>query len=316
MTILTHRPPSNTSCFLVVAQHYLSLNLAGIMADREPQRKRPRASSVDESLPTPPSTDLDLPHEKTGGDDDARILQSATRVLKAEARAVADVSDMYESEPVARRGLVQAVKACLAAQRARGKMVVSGVGKSAYIGMKLVATCKSLGIACSFMHAAEAMHGDLGDVGPHDVLLFVSHSGRTPELLNILPHISAELPAVIAMTGHTDPRECPLLNQVENGILLPACIREKEETTFGVAAPTSSTTVALAVADMLALSIAEELHDAQQGQMRDVFARNHPGGAIGINHRKRAAMPQRVQDSAAPLLELPSPQLSGEDDKR
>lgn len=142
----------------------------------------------------------------------------------------------------------------------------------------------------------------------NDVLLFVSFSGKSPELLNVLSHVS-ENTRVIAMTSHVDPAGCPLLAEHEDSILLPAPTPEKEEESLGVAAPTISTTVALAVADMLALTVADQLHGART---REVFKRNHPGGAIGMNHRALDKLKRKSEDiSVAGLL---SPSASGSDD--
>lgn len=176
--------------------------------------------------------------------------------------------------------------------------------------MKLTATCKSLGVSASFMHACEAAHGDLGDIRAErrDVLLFVSFSGKTPELLNLLPHVPGDV-TIVAMSSHLEREECLLLRgrDEERGILLPAPIHEKEETSFGVSAPTTSTTVALAVADMLALAVADEMH---RGKTKDVFLRNHPGGAIGMTHREVEEVKKSKLDVS--IVELPSPSISAE----
>ncbi|KAH6514358.1 hypothetical protein HBI81_207540 [Parastagonospora nodorum] len=144
---------------------------------------------------------------------------------------------------------------------------------------------ESLGIACSFMHAAEALHGDLGDIRKNDVILFISYSGKTAELLALLPHIPTRTP-IVAITSHKRAEDCPLLQAHPNTVLLPAPIHELEEVSFGVCAPTTSTTVTIAVGDMLALTVAEALYENEAEGMKDVFRRNHPGGAIGAKARK------------------------------
>jgi D-arabinose 5-phosphate isomerase GutQ len=139
-------------------------------------------------------------------------------------------------------------------------------------------------------------------------VLFVSFSGQTPELINVLQHIP-DSTQLMALSSHAHPDHCPLLAAREDSILLPTPIPEKEELSFGVSAPTTSTTVTLAVADMLALTIAEQMHRSRK---KEVFARNHPGGAIGITHREvQATMKAKVNME---LLELPSPSISGSDD--
>ena len=265
--------------------------------------KRQRTMLKDDTLPTPPASD----YNPTPADS-SKLLDKATHVLATQAAALANITALYQTDPHARQGLQNAVDAILKAHDAGGKLIVCGVGKSAYIGMKLVATCKSLGVGASFMHACEAAHGDLGDLRQNDVLLFISFSGKTPELLNLLPHISESTP-VMAITSHLKPENCPLSADRENSILLPAPIHESEETSFGVAAPTTSTTIALAVADMLALTVADQMHS---DRTRQVFKRNHPGGAIGMNHREVEELKKDGID--VQVLELPSPSISAKDE--
>ena len=113
-------------------------------------------------------------------------------------------------------------------------------------------------------------------------MLFVSFSGKTAELLTVAAHIPADV-TVMALTAHTDVSTCPLLVKRQNAILLPAPIHEPEESTFGVPAPTTSTTVAIAIGDMLALTVADQVHQDKAGAL---FKKNHPGGTIGANARK------------------------------
>ena len=170
------------------------------------------------------------------------------------------------------------------------------------------------------------MHGDLGDVTERDVVVFVSFSGKTPELVNLLPFLPRGC-KVVALTGQREAGGCRLLDgrregEVEGegqgevtGVLLPGPIPEREEESFGVGAPTTSTTVALAVADMLALTLAEELH---RGKTGETFKRNHPGGAIGAQtllEGSEAKKQSRRQDRLGePELCTPPASLSGSDD--
>ena len=275
----------------------------------EPLKKRRRTSS-DGTLPTPPALDLDLEAgQQLDGCDDA--VNRAVQVLQTETAALAHVSGLYTTSASARTSLNKAIKAILLAQSRRGRLIVCGVGKSAFIAQKFVATCKSLSISASFLHACEAVHGDLGDVREGDIMLFVSYSGRTPELLNVLPHLPRRV-SVIALTGQTQLAACRLLDgRGEAGILLPAPVHQTEEECFGVSAPTTSTTVALAVTDMLALTLAEQMHGKKK---LEVFKKNHPGGAIGLDASLREV--KRVKREVdVTVLELPSPSISGEDDR-
>ncbi|KAL6710314.1 hypothetical protein ACN47E_009260 [Coniothyrium glycines] len=235
--------------------------------------KRKRADS--DVLPlTPPLSATDA--------EGTRLLSRAVSVLSTAATALSQITLLYQSDRVAREGLVRAVEIVTAANESGGKLVICGVGKSGLVGRKLVATMKSLGIASSFLHAAEALHGDLGDIKKHDAIMFISYSGKTAELLALLHHIPLHTP-ILAITSHTRPDDCPLLNERPNAVLLPAPIHELEEASFGVCAPTTSTTVTIAVGDMLALTVAESLHE---DETKAVFKRNHPGGAIGANARR------------------------------
>ncbi|CAD0095571.1 unnamed protein product [Aureobasidium mustum] len=243
---------------------------------------------------TPPSTIHDP--------ESTSILERATRVLSIEATALSHVTRLYQTDPHAREGLLGAVECITRSQAAGGKIVVCGVGKSGLVGRKTVATLKSLSIAASFMHAAEAAHGDLGDIR------------ETPELLNLLPHLPRNL-QIVALTSQSKASECPLLKEHENGILLPAPLFELEEVSFGVSAPTTSTTVQIAIGDMLALTVADQLHE-NKGK---TFKKNHPGGAIGAVTRESAkSIADACQQPVTPLevvpLELPSPSLSAQSD--
>ncbi|KAK5166903.1 uncharacterized protein LTR77_007632 [Saxophila tyrrhenica] len=238
-----------------------------------------------------------------------KLLDSATAVLGEQAAALSHVHGLYQTDETARRSLAAAVDAIVQAQARRGKLIVCGVGKSAYVGMKLVATCKSLGIAASFMHACEAVHGDLGDIREDDVLLFISYSGKTPELLNLRPHIPQST-RVMVVTSQSRPEDCLLLADREDGILIQASIHKSEEESFGVSAPTTSATVALAISDMLALTVAGQIHADKR---KEVFKWNHPGGAIGMRHEEVEALKEKCLDVS--IVELPSPSLSAQDEE-
>ncbi|KAK5124940.1 hypothetical protein LTR85_001130 [Meristemomyces frigidus] len=273
---------------------------------RPVKRRRVSATIEDLKLVTPPTVD-DEQHGVNDTDATDNLLDRATHILATEAAALANVTNLYRTDATARRGLKHAVQAITTAQATGGKVIVTGVGKSGYIAQKLVATCKSLSIRASFLHACEALHGDLGDITEKDVLLFVSFSGKTAELLSLLPHVPDAV-RVMALSGSTRPEDCQLLEVRENAVLLPAPIPEREEDSFGVAAPTTSTTVALAVADMLALTVADQLHSSRT---KEVFKRNHPGGAIGMSHREIERLKKDGEDFT--VIELPSPSISGSD---
>jgi D-arabinose 5-phosphate isomerase GutQ len=177
----------------------------------------------------------------------------------------------------------------------KGKLVISGVGKSGHIAKKLVATMNSLAIHATYLHPTEALHGDLGKVGRYDTILLITFSGKTPELLSLIPHFNQTLPLIV-MTSHIRPSTCEIARQRPDTILLPAPIHESETLSFGVSAPTTSTTMALALGDALAVVISDGLHPS----VAAIFSQNHPGGAIGAAFKG----PQKVSDLSTPLSEI------------
>jgi hypothetical protein len=130
----------------------------------------PRGCKRKRSMPITPPSDLD-------DEESQRTLDRAIHVLSTEARALSFIANLYRTDPTARNGLLKAVETLVEVNEAHGKLIICGVGKSGYVGMKIVATMKSLGLASSFLHATEAMHGDLGDIRPVGFLaLAVCHS--------------------------------------------------------------------------------------------------------------------------------------------
>lgn len=134
-----------------------------------------------------------------------------------------------------------------------------------------------------------------------DVLLLITFSGNTPELLSLLPHLPNHLP-LIALTSHTSYHTSQLTRGRPGAILLPAPIPESESVSFGISAPTTSTTVALALGDALAVACARQIHNRDGNMPADVFKRNHPGGAIGLGTGKGVV---RMLDLAVRLDEIP-----------
>lgn len=129
--------------------------------------KRRRTASLEGDLLTPPQQEEDPLYSVKStehSDEDDDIFSHAAHVLATEAAALASITALYRTSATAKQSLKSAVKIIVQSRHDRGKLIVCGVGKSAYIGQKLVATCKSLGVAASFMHACEAAHGDLGDI--------------------------------------------------------------------------------------------------------------------------------------------------------
>lgn len=190
----------------------------------------------------------------------AHILELARRVLEIEAEAVRALADRLGDDFIAAVGLVLA---------SRGRVIVSGVGKSGHIGRKFAATLASTGTPAYFVHAAEAAHGDLGMITADDVLIALSYSGSGEELLKIVPLIKRQGARLIAITGNPDS---PLAREAD--VHLDGAIRE-EACPLNLA-PTASTTAALALSDALAVALLDA-----RGFGADDFARSHPGGALG-----------------------------------
>lgn len=245
-------------------------------------------------------------------------LAGAIHVLATEANALQSVAKLYGSSASARDGFNRAVEAIVQTQTAypAGKLVIVGVGKSGHIARKLAATFNSLAVPASFLHPTEALHGDLGHIRPNDALLFITYSGKTQELVSLLPHVDPALPLIL-LTAHVTTETCALVQHrqefhrsakaVGPTILLPAPIPVEEVVSFGVSAPTTSTTTALAVGDALAIVAGNELHLAVGG-VGPVFKRNHPGGAIGETTRKQAgpsAGNEHIRHLAVPWSSIP-----------
>jgi len=241
-------------------------------------------------LATPPNIEVSFPAF-------GKRLETALHVLRTEASALEGLSRLYEIDRIAQEGFNAAVEEITRCKARRGKIMVTGIGKSGHIGKKLEATLNSLGITAVFMHPSEAVHGDLGVVCPEDIVLFISNSGKTGELLQALPHFDSCLPAII-ITEAAHPAACELIKRRPGTILLPAPLPVSEESAFGVKAPTISTTMALALGDALAIAASSELYHTS---LSTVFLKNHPGGAIGAAIQKI----QRLSDKALSIIDIP-----------
>ncbi|QCP48154.1 KpsF/GutQ family sugar-phosphate isomerase [Trinickia violacea] len=194
---------------------------------------------------------------KINGD---RALALARDVLDIEADAVRGLRNQLDD------GFVSAVDFLLSC---RGRVVVSGIGKSGHIARKLAATLASTGTPAFFVHPAEASHGDLGMVTADDVFIAMSNSGESEELISILPLLKRLGSKLIAITGRPESSLAKLADvHLNAGVSKEACPLNL--------APTSSTTAALALGDALAMAVLDA-----RGFGADDFARSHPGGALG-----------------------------------
>jgi arabinose-5-phosphate isomerase len=192
--------------------------------------------------------------------DDLVALERARAVVRAEARAVAELESRIDGR------FLEAIRVI---EAAGGRVIVSGVGKSGIIGRKIAATLTSTGTPAVFLHPVEGLHGDLGIVGRDDVALLLSKSGESSELAGLVDYFARSGVSIIAMTG----RPGSSLSRAAR-VVLDCSV--KEEACPMDLAPTTSTTVTLALGDALAVALL-----MRKGFSPEDFARLHPGGALG-----------------------------------
>ena len=225
--------------------------------------------------------------------DDTALIQLGRAALATEAAAIAAVAERLGAT------FVQACRTCLAA---RGRVIVIGMGKSGHVGRKIAATLASTGTPAFFVHPAEAQHGDIGMVTRDDVVLLLSNSGETFEVLAVLPVLKRLGIPLVALTGNPQSSLARAADvHVDVSVPAEACPLNL--------APTASTTAALATGDALAVAL---LH--LRGFTEDDFARSHPGGSLGrrlllhveaVMHRGAEVPMVRPEDTlSAGLLEM------------
>jgi arabinose-5-phosphate isomerase len=192
--------------------------------------------------------------------DASKVTQLAQAVITTELESVAALSDRIDE---------RFIKACELILNCTGRIVVLGMGKSGHIGSKLAATLASTGTPAFFVHPGEASHGDLGMITAKDVVLALSNSGETPEIMTILPLIKRLGTPLIVMTGNPNSKLAICATTY-----LDVSV-EREACPLGLA-PTSSTTAALVMGDALAIALLET-----RGFTAEDFALSHPGGLLG-----------------------------------
>ena len=227
----------------------------------------------------------------------ANIRASGLNIIRKETAAIAAMEAYINDAFVS---AVELIAAC------RARVVVSGVGKSAIIAQKIVATFNSTGTPAVFMHAADAIHGDLGMVGEDDILMIISKSGESPEIKVLLPLLSREKNKLIGMAGNAASILAKRADLFLNTTVA-------EEACLYNLAPTSSTTAQLVMGDALAITLME-----LKGFGTEDFARYHPGGTLGkklylrvsdlyIHNAKPAVGPQATLKEV--ILEMTSKRL-------
>jgi arabinose-5-phosphate isomerase len=192
--------------------------------------------------------------------DPESLIAAGRRALEIEERAIAALRPRLDAS------FARACNVCL---NCRGRVIVTGMGKSGHVARKIAATLASTGTPSFFMHAAEASHGDIGMITREDVLLAISNSGETAEVLLLIPHVSRLGVPLISITGNA-----------RSNLALAATVHldvsVAEEACPLNLAPTASTTATLAIGDALAVALLEA-----RGFTSQDFARSHPGGALG-----------------------------------
>ncbi len=212
----------------------------------------------------------------------ATSLDLARRVLRIEADAVRSLADRLDSRFDAALALLLA---------GTGRVIVTGMGKSGIIARKLAATLSSTGTPAYFIHPAEAVHGDLGAIQPSDIVIGLSHSGETPEILRLLETIRRLDARLIALTGASDSTLGDAADvTLDCGVHTEACPLNL--------VPTASTTAALALGDALAMALL-----VSKGFREDDFAHLHPGGELG----KRMLRVERLMHTGAEVPTVTPP---------
>jgi arabinose-5-phosphate isomerase len=223
-----------------------------------------RASIVCMQPPTAPQADA------------TQLLASARRTLQIEARAIEGLLLRLDA------GFAEACRLCLGC---KGRVVVTGMGKSGHVARKVASTLASTGTPAFFLHPAEAGHGDLGMITQADLVIAVTNSGETPEIVLLLPHLKRLGVPLIALTGNPRSTLGSIATVVLNvGVADEACPLNL--------APTASTTAALAMGDALAVALLEA-----RGFTREAYADAHPGGNLGRRVLKHVEEVMRTGDA-------------------
>ncbi|MBD2338962.1 KpsF/GutQ family sugar-phosphate isomerase [Calothrix sp. FACHB-156] len=196
-------------------------------------------------------------------------VSQVIELLRLEANAIYRVIDKLE--PLEIQQVLTALINC------SGKIVLTGVGKSGIVAQKIAATFTSTGTIALFLHTCDALHGDLGIVTPNDVVIMISKSGETEELLTMIPHLKHRQVPIIAIVGNLNST---LACQAD--VVLDASV-DREACPLNLA-PTTSTTVALAIGDALAMTVMQ-----MKGLTPEAFAINHPAGRLGKRLTLRVA---------------------------
>jgi len=190
-----------------------------------------------------------------------QIIAECKKKIQQEADALIRICDQVDD------AYAQAVEAIL---NCKGHVIITGLGKTGHVGKKIAASFASLGTKAFFVHSCESLHGDMGMIAPEDVVIMISNSGKSQEILNMLPPLKIIGAKTISITKAKD-------TPLALGTDIAICVNAGQEIDhMGGLAPTTSSTAALAVGDALATVVSE-----LKGFTRNDFALSHPGGALG-----------------------------------
>lgn len=192
--------------------------------------------------------------------EDVVNIETCKARIETEARALLKVKEQVD---------VAYIQAITAIMNCKGRLIITGLGKTGHIGKKIAASFASLGVPAYFVHSCESLHGDMGMITKEDVVIMISNSGKSPEILNMLPPLKIIGAKTISITKSKDT---PLAKETDIAIKCDA----GPELDHNGLAPTTSAIAALAVGDALATVVCEA-----KGFSREDFALSHPGGALG-----------------------------------
>jgi arabinose-5-phosphate isomerase len=198
--------------------------------------------------------------------DRGKVLAACKEKIRLEAEALMRVSEQVDD---AYADAIDRILNC------NGRLIITGLGKTGHVGKKIAASFASLGTQAYFVHSCESLHGDMGMISPDDVVIMISNSGKSQEILNMLPPLKIIGSTTISITKSKDN---PLALATDIALQANA---EPEIDHMGGLAPTASSTAALAVGDALATVVSE-----LKGFTRNDFALSHPGGALGQQLRR------------------------------
>ncbi|KAJ1026735.1 hypothetical protein NDA16_000190 [Ustilago loliicola] len=316
--------PSTSACTSVsdLSSEADKLSLDNTKPSRKPKNAAPTQANEEPETNTEDSEAAAIEAKNRRVEEELdSALAFGTQIVQREARALSMAAKRLSKHSVQQDGFRQAVRLVMRATTGErgGKVVLTGVGKSGIIAKKLSATFLSLGTPSMFLHPTEALHGDLGLLTPHcDVVIALSHSGSSPEILSLVPHLNARRCPIIALvgkresalvkasdawidcaTGKDDPDsdseddQCDSCEKQRTEKRTSAPRPTTDEAWDDVPAPSSSTTVALAMGDALAFSVTRA-----KGLGRDMFAFNHPGGKLGADFRMQGqSVPLQTYDA-------------------